>query len=132
MRSHQEPLDAVEAEARRLAELIRPHTGHFGIDELDRDHVHALDQTAEAIDTWTAWVNGRPVPTIEPADAVSLLHDVARHAPPLPTHASEIDRTHWFELLEPVTALLEQRGVPTRGHLGHDLEHTRPDLSIDL
>jgi hypothetical protein len=128
----EEPLDAVEAAARRLAELIRPHTGHFGIDQLDRDHVHALDQTAEAIDTWTTWVNGRPVPTMELADAVSLLHDVARHAPPLPTRVSEIDRTHWLELLEPVTALLEQHGLPNRDGIGLDLEHAEPDLGIDM
>jgi conjugative relaxase-like TrwC/TraI family protein len=128
-----EPLDAVEAEERRLAELTSPHTGHFGIDQLDRDQLHALDQTARAIDTWTTWANGRPVPTVELAEAVSLLHDVALHAPPLPTRASEIDRTHWFELLEPVTALLEQRGLlPSRHHLGHHLEHAGPDLSIDI
>ncbi len=56
-------LDAVEADARRLAELASPSTGHFGIDQLDCDQLHALDQTAEAIDTWTTWANGRPVPT---------------------------------------------------------------------
>ena len=127
-----EPLDAVEAEARRLAELASPHTGHFGIDQLDRDQLHALDQTAEAIDAWTTWASGRPVPLAELADAVSLLHDVALHAPALPTRAGGIDRTRWLELLDPVTTLLEQRGPPTRDHLGHDLEHAGPDLSIDL
>lgn len=47
--------------------------------------LQALDQTAEAIDTWTTWANGRPVPTAVLADAVSLLHDVARQAPPVTT-----------------------------------------------
>ncbi len=127
-----EPLDTVEAEARRLAELASPHTGHFGIDQVDRDQLHALDQIVEAVDTWTTWANGRPVPTAELADAVSLLHDVALHASPLPTRAGEIDRTSWFELLERITALLEQRGLPTRDCVGRDLEPAGPDLSIDL
>jgi conjugative relaxase-like TrwC/TraI family protein len=127
-----QPLDALQAEARRLAELASPHAGRFGIDQLARDQLHAVDRMVEAIDTWTTWANGRPVATAELADAVSVLHDVARHAPPLPTHAGEIDRTHWFELLEPVTSTLEQHGLPTRDHIGHDLEHAGPDLAIDL
>jgi hypothetical protein len=127
-----EPLDAVEAEARRLAELASPRTGHFSVDRLDRDQLHRLDQIVEAIDTWTTWANGRQVATEALADAVPLLHDVAQHAPLLPTRASEIDRTHWFELLEPVTTLLEQRGLPTRDRVGHDLEHAGSDLAIDL
>jgi hypothetical protein len=127
-----EPLDAVEAEARRLVELASPHTGHFTVDRLDWDQLHALDQIVEAVDTWTTWASGRPVPAVELADAISLLYDVARHAPPLPIRASEIDRTRWFELLEPVSALLERRGLPTRDHVDHDLEHAGPDLSIDL
>jgi hypothetical protein len=127
-----EELDALEAEARPLAELASPHTGHFNVDPLDRHQLHVLDKTVEAVDTWTTWANERPVPTEVLANAVRLLHDVARHPPPLPTRASEIDRTHWFELLEPVTALLEQRELPTRDHVGHDLEHTGPDLSIDM
>ena len=106
-----ERLDAVEVDARRLAQLASTNTGHYGIDQLDRDQLHALDRTAEAIDTWTTWASGRPVPTAELVDAVSLLHDVALHVPPLPTRSAEIDRTHWFELLEPVTAVLEQRGL---------------------
>jgi hypothetical protein len=44
----------------------------------------------------------------------------------------EIDRPRWSELLEPATAVLEQRGPSTRDHVGHDLEHTGPDLAIDL
>jgi hypothetical protein len=127
-----EPLDTVEAEARCLAELASPHTNRYGIDELDRDQLHALDQIVHAIDTWTIWANGRTVPTAELAEAVSLLNDVARHASPLPTRADEIDQTRWFELLAPVTAVLEQRGPPTRDHAGHHLEPTEPDLSIDM
>jgi conjugative relaxase-like TrwC/TraI family protein len=128
-----EHLDAVETEARELAELVSPNTGHFTVDQLDRDQLHALDQIVEAVDTWTTWASGRPVPTAELADAVSLLHDVARHASPLPTRPDEIDQTRWFELLAPVTALLEQRGLlPSRDHVGHDLEHAGPDLSIDI
>jgi hypothetical protein len=127
-----EPLDAVDAETTRLAALASPHTGRFTVDQLDRDQLHALDQLIQAVNTWTTWANGRPVPTVELADAVHLLHDVARHAPPLPTRVSEIDRTHWFELLEPVTALLEQRRLPIRDRIGHDLEHTGPDLGIDM
>jgi hypothetical protein len=126
------PLDAVESTARRLAELASPNTGHFGIDQFDHDQLRALDQIVEAVDTWTTWANGRPAPTVELADAVALLLDVARHAPPLPTRPGEIDRTRWFELFEPVTALLEQRGLPTRDHVGHDLEHAGPNLAIDL
>ena len=63
---------------------------------------------------------------------MSLLHDVALHAPRFTIRDGEIDRTRWFELLEPLTALLEQRGLPTRDHVGHELEHAGPDLSIDL
>jgi conjugative relaxase-like TrwC/TraI family protein len=127
-----EPLDALEAEGRRLADLARPQPGHLSLDQFDRDQIHSIDQLVEAVDTWTTWANGRAVATTELADSVSLLHDVARHAPPLPTRAGEIDRTHWFELLEPVTSMLEQHGLPIRDRVGHDLEHGGPDLGIDL
>lgn len=127
-----EHLDTVEADARRLAQLARPTTGHYGIDRLDRDHLHALDQTAGAIDTWTTWASGRPVPVADLVNAVSHLHDVAIHAARFTTRAGEIDQTGWIELLEPVNALLEQRGLPVHGWIGHELEHRGPDLSIDL
>jgi conjugative relaxase-like TrwC/TraI family protein len=126
-----EPLDIVEAEARRLAELAKPPPDHLGIDQLDHAELHRLRQQIDAVDTWTTWANGRPVPTEVLANAVSLLHDVVRHAPPLPTRASEIDLTHWFELLEPVTALLDQRGLPTRDRVSDDFERAGADLGID-
>jgi hypothetical protein len=100
-----EPLDAVEAEARRLADRASPHVGHFGVDQLDHDQLHRLSQLVAAIDTWTTWAYGRPVPITELADAVSVLHEAARHAPPFTTRAGDIDRTHWFDPLEPVAAL---------------------------
>ncbi len=124
-----EPLDAVEAEARRLADLANPQSDHVGLDQLDHAELNRLHQLIDAIDTWTS---GRRVPTDELANAVSLLHDVARHAAPLPTRAGEIDRTGWFELLKPVSAVLEQRGLPIRDCVGHDLEHVGDDLAIDL
>jgi hypothetical protein len=127
-----EPLDALEAEARRLADFARPQTGHFGIDQFDRDQIHSLDQVVDAIGTWITWAEGRPVAIAELADAVSLLHDVARAAPSLPTRSGDVDRSPWFELLEPVTLLLEQRGLPIRDAIGHDLQPTGPDLAIDL
>jgi hypothetical protein len=123
-------LDSLEAEPRRLADLASPHAGR--IDRLDRDQVHALGRLVDAIGSWTTWAKGHPVPLAELADAVSLLHDVARHAPPLATRARDIDRARWFELLERVTALVEQRGLPVRDRVGHDLETAGPNLAIDL
>ena len=72
-----------------------------------------------------------PVATDELAEAVSLLHDPARHAPPLALRVGDIDPARWFELLEPVRVLLVQHGVPFNVHGRHDLEHAGPDLGID-
>ena len=58
-----------------------------------------------------------PVATHELAEAVSLLHDTARHAPPLALRVGDIDPARWFELLEPVRTLLVQHGVLLNVHV---------------
>ncbi len=125
-------LDSLETKARRLANVASPQGGRFGVDQPDRDQLHALGQIVDAIDTWTSWADGHPVTTAELADAVSLLHDVTRHTPLLATRAGEIDRSRWLELLQPVTAILDQLGLPIRDGVGHELERAGPDLGIDL
>ncbi len=123
-------LDTVQAEARRLADFANPASDHFGVDHLDHAELHWLGQFIDAVDTWTTWANGRTVATDELAEAVSLLHDAARHAPPLALRIGDIDPARWFEQLEPVSALLDQRGVPLHPHTD-DLEHAGPDMGID-
>ena len=124
-------LDTLEAEARRLADFANPASGHLGLDQLEHAELHWLCQLIDAVDTWTTWAAGRPVATDELAEAVSLLHDTARHAPPLALRVGDIDPARWFELLEPVRTLLEQHGVLLNVHGRHDLEHAGPDLGIE-
>ncbi len=124
-------LDTLQAEARRLADFANPASDPVGLDQLEHAELYSLGQLIDAVDTWTTWAAGRPVATDELTEAVSLLHDPARHAPPLALRVGDIDPARWFELLEPVRVLLVQHGMPFNVHGRHDLEHAGPDLGID-
>jgi hypothetical protein len=50
----------------------------------------------------------------------------------LAVHPGEIDRSQWFEPLEPVTDLLRQRGVEPPAVRGAPLGRTAPEQGIEL
>ena len=124
-------LDTLQAEARRLADVANPASDHLGLDQLEHAELRWLGQLIDAVDTWMTWAAGHPVAADELAEAVALLDDTARQAPPLALRVGDIDPARWFQLLEPVRALLVQHGVLLNVHGRHDLEHAGPDLGID-
>jgi hypothetical protein len=126
-------LDTLEAEARNLHDLAHPAIGGYGLEELNREHVHEIDRLLDAVDVWTAWAHGGRVARVELVDAVEALRDVARHAPLLALAADQIDRSQWCELLRPVTQLLRLNGIELDHYdraLGLDV--TGPELGIEL
>jgi conjugative relaxase-like TrwC/TraI family protein len=125
-------LDALDAEARNLHDLAHPSSSGYALEAFNGDQ---LDQTVgllDAVDIWTTWAYGRPISTDELAAAVATLSDVARRAPLLALNASEIDRSQWFDALQPVTELLRVHGInlPSDRHL--ELEPNGPELGIGL
>ncbi len=125
-------LDALETETRNLHDLAHPSPGGYGLEDLNRDQLDRTDRLLDAVDIWTTWAHGRPVYTADLAAAVATLTDVARHTPLLALNDGQIDRTEWFEALQPVTDLLRMRGIdlPIDRHL--ELERNVPDLGIEL
>jgi hypothetical protein len=94
LRTHAEPIEAL-------------HT-------FDRNQIRQLDQV-DAADTYTGWLEGRPIPTARLAHAVDNLTTVARSAPAFARHAGEADQTQWYVLLElapPLHELDQQRAAP--------------------
>jgi hypothetical protein len=62
---------------------------------------------------------------------MSTLTEAARRAPLRAVNDGEIDRTQWFDALQPVTELLSTRGIQLSS--GRDLELERgPELGLDL
>ena len=124
-------LDVLEAEARNLHDLAHPSPAGYGLEQFHREQLDRIEPLLDAVDIWTTWAHGRPVPTADLATAVSTLTDAARRAPLLAVNDGEIDRTQWFDALQPVTDLLRMRGIDL--HSGRDLELERgPELGIDL
>ena len=124
-------LDALEAEARNLHDLAHPSPAGYGLEQFHREQLDRIEPLLDAVDIWTTWAHGRPVPTADLATAVSTLTDAARRAPLLAVNDGEIDRTQWFDALQPVTDLLRMRGIQLSS--GRDLELERgPELGIDL
>jgi hypothetical protein len=104
-------LDALEAEARNLTEYAHPSPAAVWLDDLDRQQLSELDELLNAAEICIAWTSGRPVRTLERADAIATLTDVARAAPLLSLSPGEIDQSQWHEFLAPLTELLHQRGL---------------------
>jgi conjugative relaxase-like TrwC/TraI family protein len=124
-------LDGLEAEARNLHDVAHPAPGGYGLEDFNRDQLDRIEPLLDAVDIWATWAHGRPVPTADLVTAVSTLTDAARRAPLLAVNDGEIDRTQWFDALQPVTELLRMHGVQLSS--GRDLELERgPELGIDL
>ena len=66
------------------------------------------------------------------AAAVATLTDAAQRAPLLALNRDEIDRTHWFDALQPVTELLQGHGIQLPAGRHDELERNGPELGIDL
>lgn len=96
-----------------------------GPDRLDahlRQQIAEVDQVLDATDTYTAWLDGRPIPSARLAHAVDTLTTVARHAPAFATETNPIDQTQWYRLLDLAADHLADRAVRQRSvdglHLG--------------
>ena len=124
-------LDMLEAEARNLHDLAHPSPAGYGLEQFHREQLDRIEPLLDAVDIWTTWAHGRPVPTADLATAVSTLTDAARRAPLLAVNDGEIDRTQWFDALQPVTDLLRMRGIELHSDRRLDLERG-PELGIDL
>jgi len=125
-------LDALQTEATNLADLAHPSPGGFGLEDLNREHVHQIDRLLNAVDVWTRWADGRSLSTTELAEASAILTAAARQAPLLALSPGEIDRTQWVELLGPVTGLLRRHGVALAVDRNLSPGQDGPDLSVDL
>jgi hypothetical protein len=124
-------LDVLETEARNLHDLAHPSPAGYGLEQFHREQLDRIEPLLDAVDIWTTWAHGGPVPTADLATAVSTLTDAARHAPLHAVNDREIDRTQWFDALQPVTDLLCMSGVQLLS--GRDFELERgPELGIDL
>ena len=93
------------------------------LDQHDAREIRQLAQILDAADTYTDWLDGRPVPTARLSHAVQVLSEVAEHAPFFARHSGEPDRTQWYQLLELASDHLD-RG-PT-----HD--RRQPEVDLDL
>jgi hypothetical protein len=125
-------LDALRTEATNLADLAHPSPGGFGLEDLNREHVHQIDRLLNAVDVWTRWADGLSLSSTELAKAVAILTEAAREAPLLALSPGEIDRTQCVELLGPVTGLLRRHGVALAVDRNLSPGQDDPDLSIDL
>ena len=124
-------LDGLEAQARNLHDLAHPSPAGYGLEQFHREQLDRIEPRLDALDIWTTWTHGRPVPTADLVAAVSTLTDAARRAPLLAVNHGDINRTQWFDALQPVTELLRARGIQLSS--GRDLELERdPELGIDL
>jgi hypothetical protein len=125
-------LDALQTEATNLADLAHPSPGGFGLEELNREHVHQIDRLLSAVNVWTAWADGRSLGTTQLAEAVAILTEAARQAPLFALNPDEIDRAQWMVLLSPVTDLLRHRGVEPPDVRDAPLGRTTPELGLEL
>jgi hypothetical protein len=125
-------LDVLEAQARNLHDLAHPSPAGYGLEQFHREQLDQIDALVDAVDIWTTWAHGRPVPTADLATAVSTLTDAARRAPLLAVNDGEVDRTQWFDALQPVTELLRMSGVHLSSGRDLELERNGPELGIDL
>jgi conjugative relaxase-like TrwC/TraI family protein len=123
-------LDSLGADARKLDDLAYPSPAGYGLEQFQRDQLDQTSRLLDAVDNWTTWAHGRPIPTADLAAAVSTLTDAAGRAASLAINDGEIDRTQWFDALQPVTDLLRQRGIDRSSD--HEVERGDLELGIDL
>jgi len=124
-------LDTLEAEARNLNDLACPSPAGHGLEQFHREQLDRLEPLLDAVDIWATWAHGGPVAPADLATAVSTLTETACRAPLLAVNDGGIDRTQWFDALQPVTDLLRMSGVQLPS--GRDLGLERgPELGIDL
>jgi hypothetical protein len=124
-------LDAVEAQAWNLHDRAHPSAAGFGLEDLHQEQLHEIDQLLDALDAWTTWASGKPVAVADLTNAAEVFADSARRTPALSRNPGDIDRSQWFELLEPILQLLDQRSVT----LVYDTMHPEPvgpDLGLEL
>ena len=124
-------LDAVEAQAWNLHDRAHPSAAGFGLEDLDRGQLHEIDRMLDALDVWTTWARGHPVAVTDLTNAAQIFAASARRASALSRSRGDIDRAQWFELLEPILQLLDQRSV-TLFHDTMHLEPVGPDLGLEL
>jgi conjugative relaxase-like TrwC/TraI family protein len=86
-----------------------------------RQQIAELDQVLDATDTYTAWLDGRPIPSARLAHAVDTLTTVARHAYAFARHPGEIDQVQWYRLLDLASDHLTDRVVRQRSVDGLEL-----------
>ena len=103
---HKKDLDRLQIHA---GELQAATESHGWLDQHDRQQVTQLDQVLDAVDTYTAWLDGRATPTARLAHAVETLWGVAQHAPSFATDANPVDKTRWYQLLDRAPDDLGQR-----------------------
>ena len=125
-----EHLDTLEAHAQALRDCTDPASGLAMLDQLDRDEAEQLGQILDSLDTFTDWTDGRRVPTNQLATAIDTLHEVARHASFFARHPGDIERTQWYELLDPGTTWLEQHTIELEARRPEHLERPGPELSL--
>ena len=124
-------LDTVEAQAWNLRDLAHPSSAGSASRTCTGQQTHDIDQLLDALDVWTAWASGHPVAVADLTNAAEVFADSARQAPAFSETPGEIDRSHWFELLEPIRDLLDQQGV-TLLHDTRHLDRAGPDLGLEL
>ena len=124
-------LDTVETQAWNLHDLAHPSPAGFGLEDLHREQLHEIDRMLDAFDVWTAWAAAHPVAVTDLTNAAEVFADSARRAPTLSGNPADIDRSQWFELLEPVLQLLDQRGVELSHEALHP-ERAESYLGLDL
>jgi conjugative relaxase-like TrwC/TraI family protein len=125
-------LDTLDADARNLHDLAHPSPAGYGLEQFNRDQLDQIEPLLDAVGIWTSWAHGRPVPTVDLAAAASTLTDAARQASLLALNDGEIDRTQWFDALQPVTGLLRMHGIQLSNAQDLKLERNGPELGIDL
>jgi hypothetical protein len=105
--------NALEARARRLTTAS---TGEdiASLHDLERRELVQLETVIDALDTYTAWLDGRRTPKEHLADAVETLSAVARQAPPIALGRGEVSQGEWYALLELAPSDLTYRLTPPR------------------
>jgi hypothetical protein len=126
-----ERLDASEAHARNLHDLVHPSPGACGGEDVLRRELHDIDRLLHAGDVWTAWANGQTITLANLIDTAEILGDVARRAPIVASTERDIERSQWIELLAPLVDLLHQRGIELAPD-APDLEQAVLDLGLEL
>jgi len=125
-------LDALEAEAQMLDSIAHPPAGLATFDDYDRRQLETVDRLLDTADIYLGWAHGQPTATIELADAVANLTEVAQQASYYRLDGDEISRAQWAELLEPVTELLRDRGIELIDDRQLELEREGPELGLGL